>query len=66
MQERVVFPRGRFLIQAVKTSGVNSPDRSEDVLHPYHILEALENFFGHELWIVRPQKLAKNDLLCYF
>ena len=47
-------------------SAIDSPDRLEHVLHPYCILEALENFFGHELWIVRAQKLAKIGFYCRF
>ena len=49
-----------------RVGAIDSPDRLEHVLHPYCILEAIENFFGHELWIVRAQKLAKNDLFCRF
>ena len=47
-------------------SAIDSPDRFEHALHPYCILEVLENVFGHEIWIVRSQNLAKHGLFCCF
>ena len=43
-----------------RVGAIDSPDRSEHVLHPYYILEALENFFGHDIFIIRPRNMAKN------
>jgi len=40
---------------------IDSPGRFEHVSHPYYILEVFEKIFRHEILIVRPQKLAKNE-----
>ena len=36
-------------------SAIDSPDRFVHAFHPHCIQRVLENFFGHEIWIVRPQ-----------
>ena len=49
--------------------GVGAIDRSDPfkhVLDPYCILEVLRKIFMDKVWAIRPQKLAKNDIVLAF
>ena len=45
---------------------IDTPDRFEYAINPYYILEALKNIFGHEILIIRPQKMATKCFVCCF